>query len=166
MKPWVDFVLTCMSLIAIPVAGWWAYHNFTVEDTHERNPNISVSADVLPYDDDHRLLVVHIRPKNVGKVPIELNGGKKGDIDVAIKALPSKLSNGYIDFEKLPPQFPILHIVSNFKGGYVLEPGIDYDEVETYVVKNNTTYVVYAEINHFNDEPDDEIDTSIVAIAK
>ena len=55
LKPWADLLLTFVSLVAIPVTGWWAYHNFSLEDTHEANPNINVTAEVMPYDDERRL---------------------------------------------------------------------------------------------------------------
>ncbi|KGS31165.1 hypothetical protein [Burkholderia pseudomallei] len=164
VKPWAEFALTCASLIAIPVAGWWAYHNFSVENTHEINPNISVSADVQPYDEDRRLLVVHVRPKNVGKVPIELDGGKSGDIDVEVKVLPRKLPDGHLDPAKLPVKFPARNIVSRFDGGYVLEPGIDYNEIETFVVPKDATYIVRAVMSHFDSDPDDEVDASCVVV--
>ncbi|KVN23892.1 hypothetical protein WJ63_19340 [Burkholderia pyrrocinia] len=165
VKPWAEFALTCASLIAIPIAGWWAYHNFSVEDTHEVNPNISVSADVLPYDDDRRLLVVHVRPKNAGKVPIELGGGKRGDIDVEVKVLPPKLANGHLDLGKVPVSFPARNIVSRYEGGYVMEPGIDYDEIETFVVPKRATYIVRAEMDHYDDDaPDNEVDASYVVV--
>ncbi|MFL9898562.1 hypothetical protein PQR71_10390 [Paraburkholderia fungorum] len=159
-----EFALTCASLIALPVAGWWAYHNFSVEDTHATNPNLSVSADVLPYDDDRRLLVVHVRPKNAGKVPIELDGGKNGDIDVEVKVLPPKLPNGHLDPDKLPVKFSAPNIVSVYKGGYVMEPGIDYDEIETFVVPKGATHIVRAEMDHYDEEPTDEVDASSVVV--
>jgi hypothetical protein len=165
VKPWAEFALTCASLLAIPVAGWWAYHNFSVEDTDEVNPNISVSADVLPYDSDRRLLIVHVKPKNVGKVPFELDGGKQGDIDVLVKVIPPKMDSGHIDADKLslpPPNFTARDIVSRYKGGYVLEPGIEYDEIETFVVPKGTTYLISAEMDHFDENPDDEVDASAV----
>ena len=165
VKPWADLLLTVVSLIAIPVTGWWAYHNFSVEDTHEANPNISVTAEVMPYDDERRLLVVHIRPKNLGKVPIELLGGKRGDINLDIKVLPSKSPNGYLDLDGVPVMFAAHAIVSGFNGGYVMEPGIDYDEIKTFVVPRGATYVVRAEMEHYNDSPDDEVDASCIVAA-
>ncbi|MFM0072057.1 hypothetical protein PQQ86_12870 [Paraburkholderia sediminicola] len=161
-KTWAELALTCASLVAIPVGGWWVYSNFTAEDTHEVNPNIRVTAEVQPYDDTRRLLMVHVKPKNLGKVPIELDGGKKGDIDVLVKAFPAGLANGRVDYDKLPRLFPAYHIVSKYEDGYVMEPGIDYDEVETFVVPKGTTYLVNAEMNHYDDTPDDEVDDSVV----
>lgn len=165
VKPWADLLLTVVSLIAIPATGWWAYHNFSVEDTHEANPNISVTAEVMPYDDERRLLVVHIRPRNLGKVPIELLGGTRGDISVDIKALPSKSPNGYLDLEGVPVTFAAHNIVSGFNGGYVMEPGIDYDEIKTFVVPRGVTYVIRAEMDHYDDSPDDEVDASYIIAA-
>ncbi|PTB17869.1 hypothetical protein C9I57_25420 [Trinickia symbiotica] len=160
-KTWAELALTCASFIALPVGGWWVYHNFSVEDTHEINPNISVTAEFKPYDDERRLLIVHVRPKNVGKVPIELDGGKNGDIEVQVKVIPSKMADGPINLDKLPVQYRVSNFVSRYQGGYIMEPGIDYEEVLTFVVPKDTTYLVNAEMAHF-EVPDDEVDGSYV----
>ncbi|MFM0162905.1 hypothetical protein PQR39_21135 [Paraburkholderia sediminicola] len=162
VKTWAELALTCASLVAIPVGGWWVYHNFSAEDTHEANPNITVTAEVLPYDDTRRLLMVHVKPKNLGKVPIELDGGKKGDIDVLVKTFPAGLASGRVDRDKLPVAFAAHNIVSKYNGGYVMEPGIDYDEIETFIVPKGSTYLVYTEMDHYDDTPDDEVDDSAV----
>jgi hypothetical protein len=162
VKTWAEIVFACVSTVAIPIGGWWAFHNFSVEDTHEANPNITVSAEVQPYDDTRRLLVVHVKPKNLGKVPIELDGGKKGDIDVLVKTFPAGLASGRVDQDKLPVAFAAHNIVSKYNGGYVIEPGIDYDEIETFIVPKGATYLVYAEMDHYDDTPDDEVDDSAV----
>lgn len=131
-KWWVELALTCTSLVALPVGGWWAFHNFSVEDTHEANPNITVTADIQPYNESSRLLVAHIKPKNVGKIPIELDGGKNGDISVEVRVLAAKLSNGPVDTDALRVEYSAPNIVSKYKGGYVMEPGIDYDEIQAF----------------------------------
>ncbi len=163
VKTWAEIVFACVSTVAIPIGGWWVYSNFTAEDSHEANPNITVSAEVQPYDNTRRLLVVHVRPKNPGKVPIELDGGKKGDIDVLVKTFPAGLASGRVDQDKLPTSFKAQNIVSKYEGGYVMEPGIDYDEIETFIVPKGQTYLVYAEMDHFDSkQPDDEVDASAV----
>ncbi|KVD23146.1 hypothetical protein [Burkholderia ubonensis] len=161
-KKWVDFLLACGSLIALPVGAYWVVHNFSAEDTHEANPNISVTADVMPYDDDRRLLLVHVHPKNAGKVPIELDGGTKGDIKITVAAVPAKLPDGPVDTDKLPAQFTVPNFVSRYSGGYVMEPGIDYDELLPFVVPKGKSYLVRAEMTHYDDSSDDEVDGSCV----
>lgn len=77
-----------------------------------------------------------------GKVPIELLGGTREDISVDIKALPSKSPIGYLDLEGVPVTFAAHNIVSGFNGGYVMKPGIDYDEIKTFFVPRGVTYVI------------------------
>ncbi len=43
-----------------------------------------------------------------------------------------------------------------------MEPGIDYDELIPLVVPKDKTYVVHAEITHYDDRPNDEVDASSV----
>lgn len=88
-KNWAEFPLVCGLVIALPIGAWWVVDNFSAEDTREANPNTSVTADVMAYDADRRLLLVHVRPKNAGRVPIELEGGKEGDIKITIGELPA-----------------------------------------------------------------------------
>ena len=162
-KPFADLLLTCTSVIAIIVGGWWTYNNFIAEDTHEADPNISVSAEVQPYDATRALLVVHVKPVNHGKVPIELDGGEQGDIDVTIKEIPPGLGNGHIEQDKLVavPNATARNIVSRYKG-YVLEPGTEYDEIESFVVPRGKMYLVTAEMDHYDTDPDVEVDGSTV----
>ncbi|CAJ9528867.1 Uncharacterised protein [Burkholderia pseudomallei] len=161
-KKWAEFLLACGSLIALPVGAYWVVHNFSAEDTHEANPNISVTADVMPFDNDRRLLLVHVRPKNAGKVPIELDGGTKGDIKITVASLPPKLPDGPVDTDKLPAQFTVPNFVSKYPGGYVMEPGIDYDELVPFIVPKAKTYIVRAEMTHYDDSPDNEVDGSYI----
>ncbi|MEM5316512.1 hypothetical protein [Paraburkholderia sp. JHI869] len=152
-KWWAELTLTCTSLVALPVGGWWAFHNFSVEDTHEANPNITVTVEVQPFSESSRLQVVHVKPKNVGKIPIELDGGKKGDINIDVRVSPAKLPDGLVSTDALPVKFRAANIVSRFNGGYVMEPGIDYDEVETFIVPKDATYIVRAEMDNYDQDP-------------
>ncbi|VWM17669.1 hypothetical protein [Burkholderia lata] len=161
-KKWAEFLLACGSIIALPVGAYWVVHNLSAEDTHEANPNISVAAEVMPYDDGRRLLLVHVRPKNAGKVPIELDGGTNGDIKITVSIVPLKLPNGPMDSDKLPAQFTVPNFVSRYPGGYVMEPGIDYDELVPFIVPKAKTYIVHAEMMHYDDSPDDEVDGSYI----
>jgi hypothetical protein len=95
-------------------------------------------------------------------VPIELDGGKEGDITVTVGEVPSKLPDGPVDVDKLPVQFTVPNFVSRYPGGYVMEPGIDYDELLPFIVQKNKTYMVRAEMTHYDDSPDDEVDGSYI----
>lgn len=170
-KDWGDVLLKCMTIIAIPVGGWWAYYNFSITDTAELNPVISVSADVLPYDAQNALLVVHLKPKNVGKVPVELAGGKiGGDISLTIRVLTSGIKAGRVEEGKLPKQAALDSLVAENSGDYIIEPSVEYDDVRAFVVPKGKTYFVNAELTLPNKggKPDDEesVDSSVVVEVK
>jgi hypothetical protein len=58
---------------AVVIAGIWTYHLHQITGEEEINPEIWVSAQTFSYSNDARFLLVRIRRKNVGKVPIDLD---------------------------------------------------------------------------------------------
>ena len=149
MKEWGGAVLPWITILSIPIGGWWAYHNFRITATPEWNPSISVSAEVLPYD-GKKLVVVHVRPKNIGKVPITLFGKDNGDISVTLKAMPVTHAAGRILDKELSAVDEIKSLVAENDGEYGLQPGVEYDDVQYFVVpKPQATkyYVVSVELD-------------------
>lgn len=67
---WVDLVSKVLGGIAILVAAWWTYTNFTVERTHDPNLELSIEPRVHPLDDSRVLLAVDVFMRNVGKVAV------------------------------------------------------------------------------------------------
>lgn len=148
LKEWGSALLPWVTIISIPIGGWWAYHNFSITDTAEWNPEIRVSADVLPYDSNSSLLVVHVKPKNIGKVPIELQGGVKGgDISLTVSLIPSKHILGRVNEAELTKVDEIKSFVKELRGDYALEPGVEYDDLKYFVVSKDKLYVVSAQFN-------------------
>lgn len=167
LKEWGGALLPWVTIVSIFVGGWWAHHNFSITDTAEWNPEIRVSAEVLPYDVNSSLLVVHVKPKNIGKVPIELHGGVKGgDIIVKVSSMPSKHGMGRINENELANVVEIKGYVEEFGGDYLLEPGVEYDDLHYFIVPKNKLYVVNAELDLPNDGKNlkdrDEVDVSTV----
>lgn len=67
---WADLVSKVLGVIAIVVAGWWTYTNFTVERTHDPTMEVSVEPAVHPLDGGRALLNVDVFLRNAGKVAI------------------------------------------------------------------------------------------------
>ena len=152
IKEWSDIVLKLMTILAIPIGGWWAYHNFSITATSEWNPEIRVTTEVFPYDLKSMLLVIHARPKNIGKVPIELYGNNKGDITVQIEELPSEHEIGRIGEKELVQVHEIKSLVAENNGEYDLQPGVEYDDLQYFVVPRpekgmSKFYVISADFN-------------------
>src|SRR5512135_2870988 len=170
LKEWSDILLKLITIIAIPVGGWWAYHNYSISDTPEPSPLINVTTDVVSYDSHSSLLVVHVKPKNIGRVPITLTGGTSGGgITVTLKIFSRDLKPGNIDKDKLPAAKNIKKVnykLDNESNSYTIEPGAEYDDIWTFVVPRKQIYFINAELElpYDGDNPDngDEVDSSCV----
>jgi hypothetical protein len=86
-----------------------------------------VSAESVAYDNDLRLLIVRIREKNVGKVPIELDDHA---LSLSVKKIPEGRKQGFLDMDKQPPLFDVKH----FEEGDYLSPGVELESVVEYLV--------------------------------
>ena len=67
---WVDLVSKVLGGLAVIVAAWWTYTNFTVERTHDPTLEVTIEPHVRPVDDRHVLLSVDVFLRNVGKVAV------------------------------------------------------------------------------------------------
>jgi len=67
---WADLVSKVLGGLALVVAAWWTYTNFTVERTHDPTMEVGVSPAVQPLRDDKVLLNVDVFLRNIGKVAI------------------------------------------------------------------------------------------------
>lgn len=58
-RDWVDLVLKIMSIIAIIAAGVWAIYQYKITETDASNIQLTVSTEVLKYEGNNRLLLIH-----------------------------------------------------------------------------------------------------------
>ena len=68
---WADFVNKVLGGIALLVAAWWTYTNFTVERTHDPTMLVTLSPTVHALAGDSVLLNVDVFMQNIGKVAIK-----------------------------------------------------------------------------------------------
>jgi hypothetical protein len=155
IRDWTDLVLKILSIAAIIAGGIWAYYQFSVARTDIDNIQLTVSTEQKQYGKETRLLLIHIKPKNIGKSLVEL--GKTGFI-VTIRSIPDNHKQGIIDLEKLPKTYEI-DLMERFKDGYEMEPGVEYDEVAALVVPKNAIYSIKATLDQGED---DEVDHTVV----
>lgn len=88
-KDWADLTLKTLSSAAIVVAGLWAGGKFLITDEAASNIQVDVSTEVLSNTTDSRLLVVHFKMKNIGKVPVEPE-----HLKVTVRDIPEGLKPG------------------------------------------------------------------------
>jgi len=142
-RDWADLLLKILSILAIMVAGVWAYYQHWVTDTAETNAQVTVSTEYLDYEDDSRLLLIHVKPKNIGKVAFE--PGKQGFI-VSVRRIPDKHPQGPMELDTFPEIYKT-DIVKRFSDEYDLEPGVEYDEIVALVVPKHSMYAIKATLD-------------------
>jgi len=68
---WADLINKVLGGIALVVAAWWTYTNFTVERTHDPTMLVTLSPTVHTLAGDRVLLNVDVFMQNIGKVAIK-----------------------------------------------------------------------------------------------
>lgn len=63
-----DFILKCVSIIAIIVGGIWAWWRFDIFRADVDNVSVEVAAETAPYDQHQSLVIIHVKPHNLGRV--------------------------------------------------------------------------------------------------
>jgi hypothetical protein len=138
---WLQAVSAAAQVVAVIIGGYWVYHIHNVTGETDENINVTVEATSLPYSSAQRFLVVHVRPKNVGKVPVTFK--KPDDLRVIVKRIPDALGAGTADVDALPVTVEKEHMLSRPSYGdeYELDPGVEFDEVAAFVVVPGTYYI-------------------------
>lgn len=158
-RDWADFFLKSLSMVAIVVGGTWAYYQFQVTDTTASNTQLMVSTESHRYSDDSRLLLIHAKLKNIGKVPVTPD---KAGFLITVRSIPNNAKSGVLELESLP-EFYKTDLLKRFPDGYELEPGVEYDEVLALVVPKDSMYAIKAVLNL---EDNTEVDHTTVARAE
>jgi hypothetical protein len=124
-------VASLAQIVAVVIAGFWAYHMHLLTGEGDLDPEVWVSTQTVPYNKDTRLLVVHIREKNVGKIPVQI---KPDALTLTVRKLPDALSPGYIKTDSKPALFEEKHLLARYPEGLYLSPGTEQEDIAQFVV--------------------------------
>lgn len=155
-RDWADLLLKSISVLALILGGGWAYYQFLITDTTASNVQLTVSTEYQQLSGDGGLLLIHAKPKNIGKVSVQ--PGKDGFL-IIVRSIDPKAGPSVLDLEKLP-EFYKVNLMNRFPDGYELEPGVEYDEVLALVVPKGSMYAIKATLDLGDDT---EVDHTVVA---
>ena len=167
---WVDLVSKVLGGLAVVVAAWWTYTNFTVERTHDPTLEVTIEPHVRPVDDRQVLLAVDVFLRNVGKVAVAPRYAGEAETEdagleismVAIEPLAASTPNTpAVDGDPDVPWFDwtsgdgapetILRkrnlLASNEdyrQGRYQLNPGVRYREPFACILERGKIYAIRA----------------------
>ncbi|WP_406867595.1 hypothetical protein [Paraburkholderia fungorum] len=146
-----DLVLKVLSCLAIIGGGVWAYYQFEIAGSTDWQNNLALETQVLPYHDDFRLLVVHVKSKNPRNVEFNLVK-KDGDsfvLRVQRVADDAKV-NTIIDPDRHNVVVPDIDLLANTGGEYDFAPNAEMDDMRTIVLKVGSTVVLTADMETNN----------------
>ncbi|MFW6098808.1 MAG: hypothetical protein ACOC7Q_02645 [bacterium] len=103
------------------------------------NVELRMSVDAYSSRPGMQLLVVHVHPKNIGKTAVEIDE----PFVVSVKRIDVPEKAVYIDHRAAPALLRGVNIVKKY-GGYRMESGVEYDELELFEVPEGGLYVVNA----------------------
>lgn len=166
---WTEIASKALGALAILVAAWWTYSNFTVERTHDPTMEVSVEPDVHPLDGERVLLDCDVFLRNVGKVAIVPRfAAGESDHDVGLEISIVEIKPDDADrgtpAEASDPPVPwfdwtsgdgkprtillkrnLLASNEDFRNRrYQLNPGVRYREPFACVVERNRLYAIRA----------------------
>jgi hypothetical protein len=142
-KEIADIALKYVSIAAIVLGGTWAVYQFWITDTTAPNIELSVSVEILDYSPKTQMMVVHVKPKNIGKVLVKL---ENRNFPVVAREVTNDLNMGPIDVKKLSISY-FTDLRTRFPEGYELEHGVTYNELWAIIVPACSAFAVTATMN-------------------
>jgi len=131
LRDWLDPLSKVATIVAVVIAGIWTYHIHTITGESEGNPELAVSTQMFDYSNDQKILLVRIRERNVGKVPILLDPNA---LHLTVTRVPNGLKLGYIDIHKQPATYEQRAFLARYDEGDDLEPGAELRDIAEFVV--------------------------------
>jgi hypothetical protein len=139
-------VLKILSCIAIPAAGVWAYFQYDLKGADDWVNNMEITAEVLPYQDKLRLLVVHVKSKNPTSATLNVIKGKS-TFNLMVHQIPEGLKEGATFDETAGKQIAKIDLLEE---DLEMLPNSEFDDMRTIVVPAGTTVSVAATMENEN----------------
>ncbi len=92
---YLDIALKLVSISAIVVTGCWAYYRFDLSGNDDWVVNMRMRSEVLPYNENSRLLVVHLDATNPTTTTVNVERGK-GGFKITLRKIPSDRKPGAV----------------------------------------------------------------------
>ncbi|MGF6467611.1 hypothetical protein [Paraburkholderia youngii] len=146
-----DLALKVLSCLAIIGGGAWAYYQFDITGSTDWQNNLEIETQVLPFRDDLRLLVVHVKSKNPRNVEFRLvkKGGDSFTLRIR-RVAPDAKENTVIDADKGDAVVPDIDLLAKTGGEYDFSPNAEMDDMQTIVLKVGTTVALTADMEMSN----------------
>jgi hypothetical protein len=141
-----DLFLKVLSCLAIVAGGLWAFFQFDIGGATDWQCNVSIETQVLPYSDDTRLLVVHVKSKNPRNATFELFSKDHDSFLLRVRKIDPRSKVGTVFPEDKGNLIATVDLLAHAGGDYQFVPGAEMDDMQAIVVPVGTTVSLTAEM--------------------
>jgi len=150
----IELALKISTFLAVVSGGLWAIYQYHLTGSDNWTNNIVLETKVLPYHDELRLLVVHVKSKNPSKYAFELDSKSGDSFELRIRNIATDAKKGTVIGEDEGTLINKVDLMQSVDGEYQLLPGAEVDDMRTIVLPVNTIVQVTAEMKIHNGTTD------------
>jgi hypothetical protein len=151
-----DLSLKILSCLAIVVAGGWALWIFGLSGSRDWQLNLTMDANVLPYRDDLRLLIVHVHAKNPRPVTFQLDSKVGDTYGLRVRQVDLKRAANDVIDEDTGTTLAKADLMSGTGNLYEFLPSADMDDMRMFILPVGTTVAITAEVTQHKGKPDED----------
>ncbi len=150
----IDLSLRISTFLTIVAGGLWGIYQFNLTGSNDWTNNITLEAKVLPYHDNLRLLVVHVKSKNPRKYEYTLSSAQGDTFELRFQKIKMDVKENTVLAESQGDLIQKVDLMKDAGGEYQFLPGAEMDDMNMIVLPVNTTVGLTAEMNIHNGKTD------------
>ncbi|MGA7179344.1 MAG: hypothetical protein WBX11_07165 [Thiobacillaceae bacterium] len=150
-----DIVLRVLTYLAVVAGGIWAIYQYELTGSTDWTINITLESKILPYHDNLRLLVLHVKSKNPRNYEFGLDSKLRDSFELRFRKVATDAKADAVIDEDKGDLIAKVNLMQNTGGEYIFLPGAEMDDMRTIVLPVNTTVAVTAEMQIHNGTMDE-----------
>lgn len=160
-----DLILKVLSCVAILGAGGWAVWVYWLGGWTDWQNNITIETKVLPYRDDLRLLIVHVKSKNPRTTVFELDKRLGDSYQLRVRKVSDRANANDVIDEDAGHVIATVDLMARTGDQYEFLPGAEMDDMRTIVLPLGSTVALTAEMAQHNGTRDahGKLDTDFIS---
>ncbi len=151
-----DFALRLLTFFTILAGGGWAIYQYQIAGATDWADNITIETKVLPYHDNLRLLVIHVKSKNPRNYEFDLDANDGDSYELRIRKVAMDAKAETIIGEDQGELIQKVDILKESGGAYEFLSDLEMDDMRSIVLPVNSIVQLTAEMHIHTGETGDD----------
>jgi len=148
----INLTLSTLTFLTTLIGGGWVLYQYRLSGSNDWMNNLTIETQVMPYHDDLRLLIVHVKSKNPRNYEFTMNSKKGDTFELRFRKIPMNAIKNAIIKEDTGDVIRQIDLLNEAGGEYQCLPSAETDDMTSIVLPLNTIVSLTAEMNIHNDE--------------